>query len=92
MATTDPASLPEKATWYLATNPGKDGCGYYYPTGRPAAPGRGSENGFPSEDCATTRRSLRTGRPEYSGFSSRSKSTRCGYAARVNCHQFMLNR
>ncbi|SOD48953.1 hypothetical protein SAMN06272727_6412 [Streptomyces sp. Ag82_G6-1] len=34
----------------------------------------------------------RTGRPELSGFSPRSKSTRCGYAARVNCHQLTLNK
>ena len=27
----------------IYTDAGKDGCGYYYPTGRPAAPGSGSE-------------------------------------------------
>jgi hypothetical protein len=34
----------------------------------------------------------RTGRPEFPGFSPRSTSTRCGYAARVNCHQLTLNK
>jgi hypothetical protein len=28
------------------TDAGKDGCGYYYPTGRPAAPGSGSEGHY----------------------------------------------
>ena len=30
----------------IYTDAGKDGCGYYYPTGRPAAPGIGSEGHY----------------------------------------------
>ncbi len=30
----------------IYTDAGKDGCGYYYPTGRPAAPGLGSEGHY----------------------------------------------
>ena len=30
----------------IYTDAGKDGCGYYYPTGRPAAPGSGSEGHY----------------------------------------------
>jgi len=30
----------------IYTDAGKDGCGYYYPTGRPAAPGSGSEDHY----------------------------------------------
>jgi hypothetical protein len=30
----------------LYTDAGRDGCGYYYPTGRPAAPGSGSEGHY----------------------------------------------
>ncbi|HWA78061.1 MAG TPA: glycoside hydrolase family 27 protein [Polyangiaceae bacterium] len=37
-------SLGLKAGIY--TDAGKDGCGYYYPTGRPAAPGSGSEGHY----------------------------------------------
>lgn len=33
----------------IYTDAGKDGCGYYYPTGRPAAPGSGSE-GYYDQD------------------------------------------
>ena len=37
-------SLGLKAGIY--TDAGKDGCGYYFPTGRPAAPGSGSEGNY----------------------------------------------
>jgi len=37
-------SLGLKAGIY--TDAGRDGCGYYYPTGRPAAPGSGSEGHY----------------------------------------------
>ena len=30
----------------IYTDAGRDGCGYYYPTGRPAAPGTGSEGHY----------------------------------------------
>ncbi|HEX5200885.1 glycoside hydrolase family 27 protein [Paractinoplanes rhizophilus] len=30
----------------IYTDAGRDGCGYYYPTGRPAAPGSGSESHY----------------------------------------------
>ncbi len=30
----------------IYTDAGKDGCGYYFPTGRPAAPGQGSEGHY----------------------------------------------
>ncbi|MFD1049018.1 glycoside hydrolase family 27 protein [Kibdelosporangium lantanae] len=30
----------------IYTDAGRDGCGYYYPTGRPAAPGSGSEGHY----------------------------------------------
>src|SRR4051794_36546807 len=30
----------------IYTDAGKDGCGYYFPTGRPAAPGSGSEGHY----------------------------------------------
>lgn len=30
----------------IYTDAGRDGCGYYFPTGRPAAPGSGSENHY----------------------------------------------
>ncbi|MFJ8630611.1 hypothetical protein [Streptomyces sp. NPDC093568] len=33
----------------IYTDAGKDGCGYYFPTGRPAAPGSGSE-GYYEQD------------------------------------------
>ena len=36
----------------LYTDAGKDGCGYYYPTGRPAAPGSGSEGHYAQDFLA----------------------------------------
>ena len=33
----------------IYTDAGKDGCGYYYPTGRPAAPGSGSEGHYEAD-------------------------------------------
>jgi hypothetical protein len=36
----------------IYTDAGKDGCGYYYPTGRPAAPGSGSEGHYEADFLA----------------------------------------
>jgi hypothetical protein len=36
----------------IYTDAGKDGCGYYYPTGRPAAPGSGSEGHYAQDFLA----------------------------------------
>jgi hypothetical protein len=36
----------------LYTDAGKDGCGYYFPTGRPAAPGSGSEGHYEQDFLA----------------------------------------
>jgi hypothetical protein len=36
----------------IYTDAGKDGCGYYYPTGRPAAPGSGSEGHYDQDFLA----------------------------------------
>ena len=36
----------------IYTDAGKDGCGYYYPTGRPAAPGSGSEGHYEQDFLA----------------------------------------
>ena len=47
----------------IYTDAGRDGCGYYFPTGRPAAPGSGSEGHYDqdflqfSEWASTTSRS-----------------------------------
>jgi hypothetical protein len=43
-------SLGLKAGLY--TDAGKDGCGYYFPTGRPAAPGSGSEGHYDQDFAA----------------------------------------
>lgn len=43
-------SLGLKAGIY--TDAGKDGCGYYFPTGRPAAPGSGSEGHYEQDFLA----------------------------------------
>jgi len=43
-------SLGLKAGLY--TDAGKDGCGYYFPTGRPAAPGSGSEGHYDQDFLA----------------------------------------
>ena len=43
-------SLGLKAGIY--TDAGKDGCGYYFPTGRPAAPGSGSEGHYDQDFLA----------------------------------------
>src|SRR4051794_4301154 len=36
----------------IYTDAGRDGCGYYYPTGRPAAPGSGSEGHYDQDFLA----------------------------------------
>jgi hypothetical protein len=36
----------------IYTDAGKDGCGYYYPTGRPAAPGSGAEGHYEQDFLA----------------------------------------
>lgn len=46
-------SLGLKAGIY--TDAGKDGCGYYFPTGRPAAPGSGSEGHYEQDMLAFSR-------------------------------------
>ena len=39
----------------IYTDAGKDGCGYYFPTGRPAAPGSGSEGHYEQDMLAFSR-------------------------------------
>ena len=43
----------------IYTDAGKDGCGYYYPTGRPAAPGSGSEGHYDQDFLAVLEVGLR---------------------------------
>lgn len=72
-------SLGLKAGIY--TDAGKDGCGYYYPTGRPAAPGSGSEGHYEQDFLAFSQWGFDFVKVDWCGGDKEGLSAPTAYAA-----------
>ncbi|MFG1676052.1 glycoside hydrolase family 27 protein [Micromonospora sp. NPDC049282] len=65
----------------IYTDAGRDGCGYYYPTGRPAAPGSGSEGHYDQDFLAFSRWGFDFVKVDWCGGSAEGLNPRTTYQA-----------
>ncbi|GHJ15199.1 alpha-galactosidase [Micromonospora sp. AKA38] len=65
----------------IYTDAGRDGCGYYYPTGRPAAPGSGSEGHYDQDFLAFSRWGFDFVKVDWCGGAAEGLSPRTAYQA-----------
>jgi len=72
-------SLGLKAGIY--TDAGKDGCGYYFPTGRPAAPGSGSEGHYDQDFLAFSQWGFDFVKVDWCGGDKEGLSSQTAYTA-----------
>ena len=65
----------------IYTDAGRDGCGYYYPTGRPAAPGSGSEGYYDQDFLAFSRWGFDFVKVDWCGGAAEGLNPRTAYQA-----------
>ncbi|MFC6085904.1 glycoside hydrolase family 27 protein [Sphaerisporangium aureirubrum] len=65
----------------IYTDAGRDGCGYYYPTGRPAAPGSGSEGHYDQDFLQFSRWGFDFVKVDWCGGSAEGLDSRRTYQA-----------
>ncbi|WP_433618114.1 glycoside hydrolase family 27 protein [Dactylosporangium sp. CA-139114] len=65
----------------IYTDAGRDGCGYYYPTGRPAAPGSGSEGHYDQDFLQFSRWGFDYVKVDWCGGSAEGLDSRGTYQA-----------
>ncbi|MDI1460963.1 ricin-type beta-trefoil lectin domain protein [Catellatospora sp. KI3] len=65
----------------IYTDAGRDGCGYYYPTGRPAAPGSGSEGHYDQDFLQFSRWGFDYVKVDWCGGSAEGLDSRSTYQA-----------
>ncbi|WP_043967638.1 glycoside hydrolase family 27 protein [Micromonospora haikouensis] len=65
----------------IYTDAGRDGCGYYYPTGRPAAPGSGSEGHYDQDFLAFSQWGFDFVKVDWCGGSAEGLNPRTTYQA-----------
>jgi hypothetical protein len=65
----------------IYTDAGRDGCGYYYPTGRPAAPGSGSEGHYDQDFLQFSRWGFDFVKVDWCGGQAESLDPRGAYQA-----------
>jgi hypothetical protein len=65
----------------IYTDAGRDGCGYYYPTGRPAAPGSGSEGHYDQDFLQFSRWGFDFVKVDWCGGSAEKLDARTTYQA-----------
>ena len=65
----------------IYTNAGRDGCGYYYPTGRPAAPGSGSEGHYDQDFLQFSKWGFDFVKVDWCGGSAEGLDARTAYQA-----------
>jgi hypothetical protein len=65
----------------IYTDAGRDGCGYYYPTGRPAAPGSGSEGHYDQDFLQFSRWGFDFVKVDWCGGSAEGLDSRTAYQA-----------
>jgi hypothetical protein len=65
----------------IYTDAGRDGCGYYYPTGRPAAPGSGSENHYDQDFLQFSQWGFDFVKVDWCGGSAEGLNARSAYQA-----------
>ncbi|WP_089156071.1 glycoside hydrolase family 27 protein [Micromonospora sp. NBS 11-29] len=65
----------------IYTDAGRDGCGYYYPTGRPAAPGSGSEGHYDQDFLAFSRWGFDFVKVDWCGGAAEGLNPRTAYQA-----------
>lgn len=65
----------------IYTDAGRDGCGYYYPTGRPAAPGSGSEGHYDQDFLQFSRWGFDFVKVDWCGGSKEGLDPRTAYQA-----------
>lgn len=63
----------------IYTDAGRDGCGYYYPTGRPAAPGSGSEGHYDQDFLQFSRWGFDFVKVDWCGGSAEGLNPRTAY-------------
>ncbi len=68
----------------IYTDAGKDGCGYYYPTGRPAAPGSGSEGHYDQDFLQFSQWGFDFVKVDWCGGSSEGLDPKTAYQAISN--------
>jgi hypothetical protein len=65
----------------IYTDAGRDGCGYYYPTGRPAAPGSGSEGHYDQDFLQFSRWGFDYVKVDWCGGSAEGLNAQTAYQA-----------
>ncbi|MEV7971358.1 glycoside hydrolase family 27 protein, partial [Sphaerisporangium sp. NPDC088356] len=65
----------------IYTDAGRDGCGYYYPTGRPAAPGSGSEGHYDQDFLQFSRWGFDFVKVDWCGGNAEGLNSRNAYQA-----------
>jgi hypothetical protein len=65
----------------IYTDAGRDGCGYYYPTGRPAAPGSGSEGHYDQDFLQFSRWGFDFVKVDWCGGNAEGLDPRASYQA-----------
>ncbi|GAA3351254.1 RICIN domain-containing protein [Amorphoplanes nipponensis] len=65
----------------IYTDAGRDGCGYYYPTGRPAAPGSGSEGHYAQDFLQFSQWGFDFVKVDWCGGSAEGLDARTAYQA-----------
>ncbi|GAB3800408.1 hypothetical protein GCM10027605_15880 [Micromonospora zhanjiangensis] len=65
----------------IYTDAGRDGCGYYYPTGRPAAPGSGSEGHYDQDFLQFSRWGFDFVKVDWCGGQAEKLNPRTAYLA-----------
>ncbi|MFB9446815.1 glycoside hydrolase family 27 protein [Dactylosporangium vinaceum] len=65
----------------IYTDAGRDGCGYYYPTGRPAAPGSGSEGHYDQDFLQFSQWGFDYVKVDWCGGSAEGLDSRSAYQA-----------
>jgi hypothetical protein len=65
----------------IYTDAGRDGCGYYYPTGRPAAPGSGSEGHYDQDFLQFSRWGFDFVKVDWCGGSAEGLDPRAAYTS-----------
>jgi len=71
----------------IYTDAGKDGCGYYYPTGRPAAPGSGSEGHYDQDFLQFSKWGFDFVKVDWCGGNSEGLDSKTAYTAISNSIQ-----
>jgi len=71
----------------IYTDAGKDGCGYYYPTGRPAAPGSGSEGHYDQDFLQFSKWGFDFVKVDWCGGSAEGIDAKTAYTAISNSIQ-----